>query len=98
MPRGGELILSTQKQNGTLELSISDTGTGIPEEIRGKIFNPFFTTKKVLGTGLGLSIAYKAIHAHGGTIRCDSEVDRGTTFTIGLPVDLGDEEYGKHFP
>jgi len=88
MPKGsGELTLSTQQRDGTLELSVSDTGVGVPEEIRSKIFNPFFTTKKTLGTGLGLSIAYKAIKSHGGTIKCDSEVGRGTTFTIQLPVE-----------
>lgn len=87
MPHGGEISVSSQHWNGTVELSIADTGMGIPEDIRGKIFNPFFTTKKMLGTGLGLSIVYKAIQAHGGTIRCDSELDKGTTFTIGLPVD-----------
>lgn len=92
MPNGGELSVSTQRRNGTLELSVSDTGLGIPEEIRGKIFNPFFTTRKMLGTGLGLSIVYKAIQAHGGTIKCDSEVGRGTTFTIGLPVEIATDE------
>ena len=82
MVKGGELIVSTRQQNGSVELSITDTGAGIPEDIRGKIFNPFFTTKKMLGTGLGLSIVYKAIHAHGGTVKFDSEVGKGTKFTI----------------
>ena len=86
MPEGGELTLSTQRRDGILELSVNDTGIGIPEDIRGKIFNPFFTTKKPVGTGLGLSIVYKAIQAHGGTIKCKSEVGHGTTFTIELPV------------
>lgn len=86
MPEGGILEVSTRRWNGVLELSVGDTGMGIPEDIRSKIFNPFFTTKKALGTGLGLSIAYKTIKSHGGTIRFDSEVDRGTIFTIELPV------------
>ena len=86
MADGGELAVSTQQQNGTLELSITDTGTGIPEDIRGKIFNPFFTTKKMLGTGLGLSIVYKAVHAHGGTVKFDSRTGKGTTFIIELPM------------
>ena len=86
MPQGGKLSLSTRQNNGALELSVSDTGVGISEEIRGKIFNPFFTTKRSLGTGLGLSIAYKAIESHGGTITFESEVGTGTTFIIGLPM------------
>jgi len=86
MPQGGKLSLSTRQNNGALELSVSDTGVGISEEIRGKIFNPFFTTKRSLGTGLGLSIAYKAIESHGGTITFESEIGIGTNFIIGLPV------------
>ncbi len=87
MPEGGELSVSTQQRNNHLEIAVSDTGSGISEEIRSRIFNPFFTTKKMLGTGLGLSIVYKAIQAHGGTVKFDSEVNRGTTFTIGLPIE-----------
>lgn len=87
MPQGGKLSLSTGQNNGALELRVSDTGVGISEEIRGKIFNPFFTTKRSLGTGLGLSIAYKAIESHGGSITFESEVGTGTTFVIGLPIE-----------
>lgn len=98
MKYGGELTVSTQRRNGSVEFSIGDTGPGIPEEIRGKIFSPFFTTKKIFGTGLGLSIVYKAVQTHGGTIRCDSEVDKGTTFTIGLPVEMAmNEKYADAF-
>ena len=92
MPDGGELTVSTQRQNGSVEISVADTGVGIPEDIRGKIFNPFFTTKKTLGTGLGLSIVYKTIQAHGGTVKCDSEVGKGTTFIIALPVEMAMSE------
>jgi len=92
MPTGGELDIFTQRVNGTLELAIRDTGNGIPEKIRGKIFNPFFTTKKILGTGLGLSIAYKNIKSHGGTIDFESKEGIGTTFKIGLPVDISFKE------
>ena len=86
MPAGGELDLYTRQRNGFVELSVSDTGIGISEEIRGKIFNPFFTTKKAFGTGLGLSIAYKAVESHGGTIKFDSQIGAGTTFTVELPI------------
>jgi len=86
MPNGGELNISTCRLNGDVIFSIKDTGEGIPWEIKDKIFKPFFTTKKALGTGLGLSIAYKAIKSHGGNIRFDSEVGKGTAFTIGIPV------------
>jgi PAS domain S-box-containing protein len=85
---GGELTISTQRQNGSVELSVSDTGIGIPEEIRSKIFNPFFTTKKALGTGLGLSIVCKSIQAHGGVLEFDSEEGGGTTFTIKFPAEM----------
>jgi len=69
-------------------LTFSDTGSGIPAEIRDKIFEPFFTTKPVgRGTGLGLSIVYGVIQRHGGTIDVDSEPGVGTTFTIRLPLD-----------
>lgn len=92
MPQGGKLNISTQRRNGILKILFSDTGTGIPENIRSKIFNPFFTTKKTLGTGLGLSIVYKTIQAHSANIKCDSEVGHGTTFTIELPMNLTTDE------
>lgn len=96
MAQGGELTVSTQRHNGSVELLVGDTGEGIPEEIRSKIFNPFFTTKKVLGTGLGLSIVYKTIHAHGGTVTFESEVGSGTTFTIALPVEMAESDPYAH--
>ncbi|NEP46269.1 MAG: sensor histidine kinase, partial [Okeania sp. SIO2H7] len=67
----------------------SDNGPGIPVEIQQKIFDPFFTTKPVgKGTGLGMSIAYKiVVDGHGGTIRCRSEVAKGTEFKIDLPIE-----------
>jgi len=66
---------------------VSDTGLGIPEEIRDKIFEPFFSTKKrEKGTGLGLSISYGIIKAHHGDILVKSKEREGTTFTIKLPV------------
>lgn len=71
----------------TVEIVIADTGCGIPEENLGRIFDPFFTTKEVgKGTGLGLSISFGIVEKHGGFIRVESEVGKGTTFTVTLPA------------
>ncbi|MEA5471621.1 ATP-binding protein [Spirulina sp. 06S082] len=72
-----------------IQISIKDNGSGIPETILNKIFNPFFTTKPIgQGTGLGLAICYRIIEKHGGKIEVISEVGRGTQFTITLPTRL----------
>ena len=68
-----------------IQIVIADTGKGIPAELAERIFDPFFTTKAG-GTGLGLSISYGIIKEHGGTLEVESEVGKGATFTIGLPV------------
>lgn len=87
MPRGGNLTVSTRKANGFIEVKISDTGRGIPKEDLPKIFDPFFTTKEIgKGTGLGLSISYGIIKKHDGKISVESEVGKGTTFIIELPM------------
>lgn len=68
-------------------VTVSDTGKGIPTEIMDKIFEPFFTTREVgQGTGLGMSISYRIISDYGGTIEIESEVDKGTTFTLKFPA------------
>jgi len=72
---------------GWIRLEVSDTGSGIPEEIRERIFDPFFTTKEPgKGTGLGLSTIYGIVTAHEGRIACESQVGRGTTFRVDFPV------------
>ncbi|HEX8090835.1 MAG TPA: ATP-binding protein [Blastocatellia bacterium] len=73
-----------------IHIEFSDTGAGIAPENLNKVFEPFFTTRAA-GTGLGLAIVRKAIHDHGGTIAVYSELERGTTFIINLPLDSGDD-------
>ena len=77
--------VSTRKMADGIEICISDNGNGIPEAVRDKIFQPFFTTKETgQGTGLGLSLSYDIIKAHGGSIKVESEVGKGTSITIKL--------------
>ncbi len=89
MPQGGTLTIKASASKGPgddfLDLSLSDTGHGIPENIKNKIYLPFFTTKEK-GTGLGLPIVHKIIVSHGGGISVDCS-DKGTTFKIKLPLD-----------
>jgi signal transduction histidine kinase len=81
------VTVTTKKGNGMFEISVKDNGTGIPENIRQKIFQPFFTTKPTgQGTGLGLSLSYDIIKAHGGEIKVQSEVGKGSDFIICLPL------------
>lgn len=86
MPQGGNLFLHTTTRNGKVALEIRDTGMGMSEETRQRCFEPFFTTKGEQGTGLGLAMAYGIIQRHGGHIEIHSEMEKGTTFFIYLPV------------
>ncbi len=86
MPEGGRLKMSTSRQGEFILARFSDTGHGIPEEIRQRIFEPFYTTKKDKGTGLGLSISYRIIQQHGGRIDVESMEGNGSTFTVRLPI------------
>ena len=85
MQSGGTLSISTSKENGTLKVQITDIGKGISPEIQREIFKPFFTTKHK-GTGLGLAICKRIVEQHNGTISVKSEMGKGTTFTISLPI------------
>jgi len=88
MPEGGRLGLSLAREDSQLCLGLSDTGHGMPEEIRSKVFEPFFTTKDFgKGTGLGLTVVKGIIDEHGGTITVESVVGKGTTFWVRFPLD-----------
>jgi signal transduction histidine kinase/CheY-like chemotaxis protein len=89
MPEGGTLALATREVDGQIEVSVTDTGTGMSEEVRSRVFDPFFTTKGKAGMGLGLAVGYGIIRRHEGTVSVESEPGRGTTFRIKLPVVMG---------
>ena len=83
----GQITIRTGVAGDTVWLEFSDNGSGIPEEIRQKVFDPFFTTKPVgKGTGLGLSLSYGIVQKHHGQIEVRSEVGKGSTFRVTLPI------------
>ena len=86
MPEGGSLSFSTWSGEDTVFVSISDTGEGMSDEVRKNIFDPFFTTKSPVGTGLGMSMAYGIITRHGGKIEVESELGKGTIFSLQIPI------------
>jgi len=96
MDGDGAITLTTQAvDNHWVEVQVSDTGCGIPEENLNKLFTPFFTTKPPgKGTGLGLSIVYGIVKMHRGQVTVQSQVGQGTTFSIILPVRLPQQELG----
>ena len=87
MPDGGRIEIATRAGGTpkTAEVVVSDTGHGMPESVRARIFEPFFSTKGPKGSGLGLAVAYSIITRRGGKITVESVVEQGTTFTITLP-------------
>jgi signal transduction histidine kinase len=88
-PDGYEPIVSvsTKRINGRVEIKVNDNGTGIPQKVLDKIFQPFFTTKPTgQGTGLGLSLAYDIVKAHGGELKVETKEGEGSEFIIQLPV------------
>ncbi|MCM8817629.1 MAG: GAF domain-containing sensor histidine kinase [Candidatus Omnitrophica bacterium] len=86
MPDGGQLKISCELSQDYVSIKIADTGPGIPEENLDKIFEPFFTTDKKKGTGIGLALTKKIVESHGGSIKVESKLGSGATFTIELPV------------
>lgn len=89
MPDGGRISISIEAEHSWVTMHIDDTGMGISSENLSKIFSPFFTTKET-GTGLGLAEVHKVIQAHQGWIEVQSEVGKGTWFTIKIPLKLGE--------
>ena len=98
METGGTITLRTRLDKQTLQgrsvpvvvLEIVDTGSGIPSDVQKRLFDPFFTTKES-GTGLGLCIAARIVEKHGGVIDYQTQLNRGTTFSIVLPLASEDE-------
>ena len=91
MPKGGKLRVST-RNNGSVQATFSDTGTGIAPEHLARIYDPFFTTKNAIregqprGTGLGLAVSYGIIQEHAGKIRVESTPGEGTAFHLDFPA------------
>jgi PAS domain S-box-containing protein len=84
MPEGGTLTITASRFNDSVAINLHDTGVGIPEEMKGKLFLPL-STGKAKGTGLGLAVVKRVVDAHGGTITFESGEGEGTTFTVTLP-------------
>jgi PAS domain S-box len=86
MPQGGKLtIRASQKKPGTIDIAIEDTGVGIPDDVKPRIFTPLFTTKSK-GQGFGLAVVKRLVEIQGGTISFESQEGRGTKFTVQLPA------------
>jgi len=85
MPENGKIKIKTTASSKSIQITLSDTGSGMNPDTLKRIFDPFFTTKGVSGTGLGLSVTYGIIHRHNGTIEIDSQPGHGTTVTIQFP-------------
>lgn len=86
MTDGGTITVTTKKEPGFVKIFIADTGVGIPDNVKEKIFDPFMSYGKKEGTGLGLSIAKKIVNEHSGDITFESVIDQGSTFVIKLPI------------
>lgn len=95
MPKGGTIIIRTRHDNKHVILEVSDTGVGMTEEVQQRCFEPFFSTRGKRGTGLGLAVVHDIIRRHEGTINIKSELDKGTTFIIRLPVTTRQQDKEK---
>lgn len=93
-PAGGEVLVSTAREGGAVLVRVTDTGAGIPPEMQPQVFEPYFSTKKT-GTGLGLPTARRVAAEHGGSLTLQSEVGKGTQFTLRLPAPTAAAEGGE---
>ena len=85
-----KFIIKTRHSGNMISMDFSDDGPGMPEDVKNRIFEPFFTTKEVgMGTGMGLNVVYETVVSYGGTIEVESEPDKGTIFSLTLPVHQG---------
>jgi signal transduction histidine kinase/ActR/RegA family two-component response regulator len=90
MPGGGQFVFRISDDANTVIVAAEDTGSGMSEETRRRVLEPFFTTKGARGTGLGLAVSWGIVKRHGGTIEIESTVGMGSIFTIRLPISSGD--------
>jgi signal transduction histidine kinase len=87
MPKGGKLTIHAYKEEKDVVISVKDTGSGIPEAVKGKLFTPMFTTK-AKGQGFGLPVIKRMTEALGGTVSFESQEGKGTTFTVRFPTKI----------
>ncbi|MGB9960283.1 MAG: GAF domain-containing protein [Candidatus Bathyarchaeales archaeon] len=95
MPNGGTLTIKSRKRSGTIEFKFTDTGVGMSEEVLKKLWTPLFTTK-AKGMGFGLAVCKRFVEAHGGSIKAESTLGKGTTFTVTIPIEPKNEEGGEN--
>jgi signal transduction histidine kinase len=86
MPEGGQLKITNEKVKGYVKIDFSDNGIGMSKEVLQKLWTPFFTTKPK-GMGIGLGICKRVVEAHGGRIKVESSLNKGTVFTVFLPIE-----------
>jgi PAS domain S-box-containing protein len=98
MPQGGRLTITTAVDNKWVVIKFTDSGCGMTEEVRRRIFEPFFSTKGAKGYGMGLSVSYGIIERHGGDILVTSDANRGSTFTVKLKLSSAEEDAPDELP